>query len=248
MSIPDALKMQWWKWWSNPTINLHADHLNRVPFSIHPDKPIEYFQLLQIRNILELEELPGPTLETQTQLVALAVASNEQVTQHLQKLCVLTMDNMVIHARPQEWDSKFGIISADAIRQTIEWYRSIPTTISKWQFNAATIINQDENVVLTAKTRAMIGLGIILKSFFPQFYKRWLITTERSVTKTLATIDPIEESAWNEIIEWMGADLQALYDEVAPKFQEETLNIDHDLLEDIYTPLDIDAVYGGNHA
>jgi hypothetical protein len=249
MSMPETLKMVWWKWWSNPLINIHPEHLERIPFAQNKDKPMEYYQLLQIRNILELEDLPGPTLDTKPELIALATATAEQLGKHLFKLCVLSMDTMIIHARPQEWESKFGITSADTIRQTIELYRSIPTRLSKWQFSAATLINQDDNRVLNAQDRAQIGLGLILKSFFPAFYKRWAITTAHPIYRLINQIDPLEESTWNEIIEWINPELNALYEEIASDYQEPDMQIEDDLLEDIYTPLDVDALYGGtNHA
>lgn len=247
MNIPETLQMVWWKWWSNPLTNIHPNHLDRIPFNTNrqSEKPLEYFQLLQIRNILELDELPGATLETQPELVALAATPEEEVAKHLHKLSVLTMDTMVIHARPQEWESKFGITSPETIRQTIEKYRSIPAQLSKWQFATATIVNHDENMIIKAPARAILGLGILLKSFFPQFYKRWVITTDQRTTKLLHQIDPIEESAWNEIIEWIGTDLRTLYEDTARLYVEPDLSINGDLLEDEYTPLDVDAIYGG---
>lgn len=251
MSIPESLKILWWKWWSNPLTNIHPSHKDRIPFAIGKDteKPLEYYQLLQIRSLLELEDLPGPTLETQPELVALAAAPVESVEKHMHKLCVLTMDNMVIHLRPQEWESRFGITSAEAIRLTIEQYRSIPPTLSKWQFATAIAINQHENLVLKAPARAILGLGIILKSFFPQFYKRWVLTTDQQTTKLLNQIDPIEESAWTEIIEWIGADLKALYEETAKEYVEPALSLGEDQFDnDEYTPLDIDSLYGGANA
>jgi hypothetical protein len=250
MIIPETLKLLWWKWWSNPLIHIHPNHRDRIPFNIGKDseKPLEYYQLLQIRSLLELEDLPGPTLETQPELVALAAAPVESVEKHLHKLCVLTMDNMVIHLRPQEWESKFGIASAETIREIIEQYRSIPATLSKWQFSTAVNINQNENLVLKAPARTILGLGIILKSFFPQFYKRWVLTTDQQTTKLLNQIDPIEESAWNEIIEWIGADLKALYEETARQYVEPDISMTEDFEDDDYTPLDIDSIYGGANA
>ncbi|WP_334118557.1 hypothetical protein [Limnobacter sp.] len=247
MSIPEPMQVVWWKWWSNPLINIHADQLERLPFETNREtnKALDYFQLLQTRSILELDDIPEPSLQDKPELISISLADSATVERHLLKLATLTMDTSIIHARPQEWNSKFGISSPEEIRQIIEHYRSIPYRLSKWQFSVASLVNHNDNMMLPTHTRTQLGLGLVIKSFFPSFFQRWSITSSRSVTSLIKQIDPLEEGLWNETIGWIDAELAALFEETANQYREPALGIEHDLLTDEFSPLDIEAIYRG---
>jgi|GEM_PF-3932017 len=247
MNIPEPMQMLWWKWWSNPLINIHAEQLERIPFETNhrTGKIQDYFQLLQTRSILELDDIPEPSLQDKPELVCISLGNTATIEKHLLKLATLTMDTSIIHARPQEWNSKFGVSSPEEIRQIIEHYRSIPYRLAKWQFSVASLVNQNDNEILTIHTRTLLGLGLVIKSFFPSLFKRWSVTSSRSITSLIKQIDPLEEGLWNETIGWIDTELAALFEETADQYREPALEIEQDLLTDEFSPLDIEAIYRG---
>lgn len=251
MSLPKTLQVEWWRWWSNPLIGLHDDQQHRMPYTLGKAgrSSVDYFQLLQTRSVLELDDHPDQDLLLYPELIAVSLSSLDQLETHLMKVATLTLDAGIIHARPQEWDQKFSIKSADEIRKTIEFYRSIPIRLSRWQYQCANVINQDDRVVISIRTRIEIGLGLILKSYFPSLFKRWALKVSHQVIRLVDTIDPIEQGLWKEVHEWIFTEVQTLFGEINQQHQEPELEIENDLLLDgDYTTVDVDQLYGGVNA
>lgn len=251
MSLPKTLQVEWWRWWSNPLIGLNSDHQHRMPYALGTagKSSVDYFQLLQTRSVLELDDHPDQDLLHYPELISISLSTQKQLEIHLIKVASLTLDSSIIHARPQEWDQKFNVKSADEIRKIIEFYRSIPVRLNRWQYQCANAINQDDRLVIPIQTRMEIGLGVVLKSYFPSFFKRWALKVPHQVVRLVDTIDPIEQGLWKEVHEWIATEVQALFDEINQQHQEPKLEIENDLLlDDDYTTVDVDQLYGGANA
>lgn len=253
MSMPTTLQIEWWRWWSNPLIQLNDDHHHRMPYP--PDQSqklsVDYFQLLQTRSVFELEDQPDQELLQFPEYIAVSVTSIEQQQQHLLKLSALTLDTTIIHSRPQEWEQKFNVKSADDIRKIIEHYRSIPPRLHRWQFQSASLVNQNDNLIIPIQIRLKIGLGMVLKGFFPSFFKRWSLNVSDHVLRFVNMTEPMEQSMWNEVHEWMGKEMKALFEEVCQQHGESDIDIELDT--DLFTEeesyaVDVDQLYGGSNA
>ena len=61
----------------------------------------------------------------------------------------------------------------------------------------------------------------------------------------------MEQSMWNEVHEWMGKEMKALFEEICQQHAESDIDIDLDT--DLFTEeesyaVDVDQLYGGSNA
>ncbi|HEX4878579.1 MAG TPA: hypothetical protein VFV39_01935 [Limnobacter sp.] len=247
MNELDLFRVAWWKWWGNPMLGIHADHVSSLPFvDIASAADItDYFKLIQVRSHFELPDVPDQAATSNHSILAATLARPDQISAHLTNLAVLTLSSGIIHARPAEWQAKYGVESADEIRKIIEHFRAIPQALSTWHHCAPAHLPEESNFGL--EQRAVLGLGVFLRTFFPSIYQRWALTQSYDLLKAVKQLEPFRDIHWNEIMAWLEAGFTSLSDEITAAYQEAKIELNENEIEE-FTPLDIDALYGVHDA
>lgn len=248
MSRPLSMQIAWWRWWSNPLVGLHPENMANLPFLPKADKPIDYFQLLHTRSIFELSDIPDNNLEAKPEFMSIALADPSVLERYLIKLSAFTMGHNIINVRPPEWESHYGIATPELIRQMIEHYRSIPPRLSKWQAQIAYTITQTTHGSFPVRDRMMLAIGVLLKSFYPAFSKRWIITQSTQTARLLETLDPLEEGLAADAMDWMNNELAKLHEHISADFEEADIELDPPPGMDEFPMLDVDAILGASNA
>jgi hypothetical protein len=247
MNELDLFRVAWWKWWGNPLQGIHPDHISSLPFvGIASSADLtDYFKLIQVRSHFELPEVPDQAATSNPTILAATMARPDQVREHLTNLAVLTLSAGIIHARPAEWQAKYGVESADDIRKIIEHFRAIPQALSSWHHCAPAYLPEDSSFGL--EDRASLGLGVFLRTFFPSIYLRWALTQSYDLLKAIRQLEQFREIHWNEIMAWLEPGFNSISDEITAGYQEARIELDDATIEE-FTPLDVDALYGAHDA
>jgi hypothetical protein len=215
----------WWAWWSNPVNQIHEDHKNTLPLTNDQLENIDYVHLLQIRSTLSLSDLPDELLETRMELRSLALATPAQFDQHLVRFALFTLDSSILHARPQDWESSFGVTSPELIREIITLKNDLPTELIQWQEGVARYLTNSLKKQLLIQERARVGFAIYLRSFFPRMYSRWLLTQSNEILEWANALETIPTDLWDVIDNWSSPSLVALHTEIYATFEIPTFEM-----------------------
>lgn len=229
--------VQFWSWWSNPLIGMHDDQRYRLAWPIVNPRDISYLSLLELRRVLELDDIPDELLSYHPEMRALAHLSNEEFKTRFQPFSYWLLDASVLNARPQDWEQVYGISSPDEIRDIISQRAALPGALLNWHGNVARTLNLNLKAPLFLTERASVCFLIYLRSFYPRFYRRWKLTQSDAVVQASQLLDPIPQELWDTFQAWaqpifkgleeISAE-QAVMPEFELEFQEDSDDLDLD--------------------
>lgn len=246
MTTDLLISSAWWGWWSNPLVRIHNDHLYKLALTIEETRRLDYFKLLEIRNLLALDEIPDELIQFKPYLRCLAYATAEQVANHMAPLSLFTLDNSILHARPNEWEEWFGVFSADQIRDLVAQRAALPKQLSEWHGDLSRSLSLNLKSHLHLVDRTSLCLGLILKSFTPALFNRWILMHEERLAQLIKVLDPINTELWDPLGQFLHPLLTALNEESSRHLTvvEFDFNLTQDDLEfdeDLINPVDLDC-------
>lgn len=213
----------WWAWWSNPLNGMHDDHKLALPFTNTQLRKLDYFQLIQVRSVLGLPDTPDEQLSAKLELRALALASIDQLGRHFLPLAVWGLDSSILHARTQDWDAYYGVTSPEQIREMVVLRNDIPRELYVWHDSFSSQLKQQLSRPIPLPERAIISLGVYLKSYYPALYSRWVLLLPLEITHTLTRLEGIPIDYFDRVDQLVGPSLQRLCDELAKEFEQQDL-------------------------
>ena len=238
---------RWWAWWSNPLIAIHEEHRVSLPLTKEQLDNIDYFNLLQLRSTLNMPELPDDRLILRPELRSIAIATNSVLEEHLQRFALFSLDASILHARPQDWESSFGVNSPEVIREIIVLKNDLPEALIQWQESAARHMANTLKKQLFLHDRIRLGFAVYLRSYFPKIYQRWQLTQTKEIIDWSNDLEPIPQELWDVIDHWSEAAFCALHSEVYSHHEVLELNFDPDGTSDNSIE-EIDFLHKEDHA
>lgn len=226
MTEPTPYLSDWWRWWSNPLINMHPSQRQALPFTEVQLEELNYLMFLELRSILSLSDKPDNHLEEQPQLRSFGLGNLNQLSAETIKIAVLGLDSKILHANAQQWKKNYGIESAEDVRSIIQMWNQIPHKLKAWQESLLLEINATPEAALDLQKRALLVLGAYVMSFYPDFYTRWALTLPLDIALTLKSIDPIPQECKHAMNDWLEASLNALHQQVLARYPSEDLDVD----------------------
>lgn len=217
----------WWAWWSNPIRQMHSDHHLSLPVSVTVTEEFvpSYFQLLELRTQFSLPAIPDELIASHPHIRLLAIANLKQLESHFSKLAVWSLDSSILHARAQDWQSNYGIADQEQIRQLVVLRNELPRTLYVWHDGFATQLAQHGKRPMFVGMRALIGLGIYLRSFFPLFFSRWRLNIPQSCEQLIAKLEPIPSDLLEIADSWLESCWTALKAELEPAFKQDDIEM-----------------------
>lgn len=232
----------WWAWWSNPLRGMHEDHKVALPLTNAQLSCLDYFQLIQVRSVLGLPDTPDEQLTSKLELRSLALASLEQVSTYLMPISVWSLDSSILHARAQDWEAYYGVTAPEQIREMVVLRNDIPRELFVWHDGFAAQLKQLMPRAVQLKERALISLGVYLKSFYPDFYARWMFTLPIELSNLLEKLDCIPMDYFEQVDQLVHSNIQQLCKEVLRDFvQSESLPDSLGVIDDSVELGDLDA-------
>lgn len=226
MTEPTPYLSDWWRWWSNPLINIHPSQ-QKVAVSAQnlPEQP-SHLLFLELRSSLSLTDKPDENLEEQHRLRSLALGNFDGLTSETMRIAALSLDSRILQTNAQQWESNYGIRSAHEVRSIIQFWNQIPHKIKPWQDSLTFTLANEPISNLDIPARASLVLGAYVMSFYPDFYKRWALTLPYDITRTLRSIDPVPQEYKSEIDHWLESPLNSLHERVLARYPSEEFEID----------------------
>ncbi len=212
---------QWWAWWSNPIRSMHPENQAVLPLTAMQIQKMDYFQLLQLRSVLALPDMPDTNLEAKPELRSLALASREQIETCFMKWAVWGMDSSILHARAQDWQANYGVTSPDTIREIVTLRNEMPREIYVWHDTFANQLKTLNSKAILISDRTLLSVAIYLKSFFPGFYLRWKLTVPLEISTLTAKLESIPLELWDHMELLTAKDISALHAQVYQPFADE---------------------------
>lgn len=229
---------RWWAWWSNPAIRFHDEHRIQLARTQEQLSQIDYFDLLQLRSSLNLPDLPDDLLASRPELRSLAIENGEVLEKHLVRFALFSMDSSILHARPQDWETSFGVYSADLIREIVVLKHEFPSQLLQWQESMARHITHSLKKKLLLNDRIRLGLAVYLRSYFPRFYSRWQLTQGIEIVNWADSLETISPELWEVVDEWSNASFNAFHSEVFAPFDTVEFDFPADDEDFQFTSLD----------
>lgn len=194
----------WWRWWSNPLINMHNSHIQQLPYAQKQLEEIDYLFFLELRSILSMPDKPDRNLRSNQWLLSLALASEEDL-QHLKKLyAVLTFEPAILQLNAHAWSDRYAIRSSEEVRDIIQLWNQIPHKIKSWQESLISNLNVLPNSKFSLDERFMIALGAHLLNFHPNYFKRWSLTIPYNIALVIKSVEALPEASLESLNEWLG--------------------------------------------
>lgn len=209
----------WWAWWSNPLRGMHEDHKFCLPLTNAQLSTLDYFQLIQVRSVLGLPDTPDEQLSSKLELRCLALARLSQVSAHFLPLAVWSLDSSILHARAQDWEAYYGVTSPEQIREMVVLRNDLPRELYVWHDGFSAQLKQLMPRAIPLQERALLGLGIYLKSFYPAYYARWMLVLPIELTNTLGKMEGIPLDYFDCIDQLTNSSILGLCNEVLKGFQ-----------------------------
>jgi hypothetical protein len=216
---------QWWVWWSNPLIGIHPEQKVKLGLAPSASNDLDYFQLLQLRSSLSLADIPEEGMLQKPDLCYLALANSSQLEAHFISLAVWSLDSGILHARAQDWEANYGVTSPQTIREIIESRKEISSQLYVWHDSFAGQLRMLHSQALHVSYRSLLGLGIYLKSFTPQFYERWVLTQSATIQRVIGQLDPIPVDSQESADQWITPCLKNLIQEIQQAFPADDLEM-----------------------
>lgn len=223
----------WWRWWSNPLINMHSSHQTALPFQKEQLKELDFLMFLQLRSILSLSDKPDPLLDEHAEIRSMALATTEEREGLFMKAAVMSFEASILQTNAHNWEKNYGVSSADDVRKIIQLWNQIPYKLKPWQESMILTLQSSSPRNFGVPERAQLILGAYLMSFFPDFFKRWSLSIPYEVTLVLKSIDLLPEDCKSTIDSWLQPAFAGLHQQVLERFPSQTaeLPIDEDSLE-----------------
>lgn len=245
MTTDLLISSAWWVWWSNPLVRIHNDQLYKLALPLGEVRKLDYFRLLDLRNSLTLDEIPDELIQFKPYLRCLAYATPEQVQTHLAPLALFTLDNSILHARPNDWEEWFGVSSAEQIRDLVAQRGALPARLMAWQDDLSRNLSLNLKNHLHLADRAELCLGLILKSFTPALFGRWILMKSDRLAMLIKALELINSDLWDPLDQYLDPLLRALNEEASQhlKIVEFDLDLSQEDLEydeDLLNPMDLD--------
>lgn len=240
MSLHIAYETQWWAWWSNPVVGLHEEKMTRISVPRSLFGSLNYFQLIQVRSTLGLDDLPDELLTQCLELRSLALANTADHQDVLLKLALLTMDSTVLHCNAQDWETQYGVTSADQIRRIVVLKNEFPRELLQWQEINAHRLRADSAQDIHLDARIQLGLALFLKSFFPRFFKRWELTQSNQIGVWTSNLELLPEDRWETLHEWCKEMFTSFHSSVYSAFELPDLDFDDSDLRGLSNPFEQD--------
>lgn len=213
----------WWAWWSNPAIHIHDEQLSMVSLPKSILDKIDYFQLLQTRSTLGLSDIPDELLQQRPELRSVLLASAEQVQKHMMQLSTLSLDSSILHARAQDWESNYGIVSPETIREIVTYRNDLPKSFMQWQGIFSSQFNQSLNQPSFLAERALLGFAVYLLSYFPHIFKRWALTQPLRIIQWAKNVEPMPLEVWDEMDKWSKPFIEACHQDVYSSYEKDDI-------------------------
>lgn len=201
---------QWWAWWSDPLMGLHNDHAYRL--SLGPDEPpsLEFLRLLEIRSSCELSDLPDPELILRPAWRALALASDETLVDRLWSLSTLTLGPECLTANSAEWGERYGVHSAEQIRELIRIRAELPPTFMMWQDQVCRVLQRQAQPLRNLLGRIKLVLALLQTTVMPRVQARWSLCLPLSILELVKQIDKPQDKVAREVMDWIQPSIETI--------------------------------------
>lgn len=221
---------RWWAWWSNPAIHIHEEQGTLLGLTAEQMNRIDYFDLIQLRSSLNLPDLPDDLLIARPELRSLAFQNDQAMESQLLQFGMFTLDSSILHARPQDWESSFGVTSPELIRQIITLKNELPGQLAAWHDATARHMANALKKKLLLTERIRLGLAVYLRSHFPRFYSRWQLTQSKEIVGWANALEPMPPELWEVVDPWSAHAIQAFHQDIYSPFEiiEFELSLDDD--------------------
>lgn len=226
MTEPTYYLSDWWRWWSNPLINMHPSQQGFFACTQNQREELTYLSFLELRSILSLSDKPDRHLEEQHQLRSLALATFDELPAEAMKIAALSLSAGILQNNAQQWEKNYGIQSADEVRTIIQLWNQIPHKLKPWQDSLLLTLGATPDTSLNFQKRVLLVLGAYIMSFYADFYKRWALTLPYEITLTLQSIDPIPQECKSSMESWLESPLNTLHQQVLSRYPSEDLEMD----------------------
>lgn len=232
MTEPTHYLSDWWRWWSNPLVNMHPSQRETLACTEIQLKELNYLTLLELRSILSLPDKPDSHLDQQPQLRSLALGSFDELPAETIKIAALSLDARILHSNAQQWERNHGIQSADDVRSVIQVWNQIPHKLKPWQESLILTLSAVPDENFDFKKRGLLVLGAYVMSFYPDFYVRWALTLPYEITLFLQSTDPVPQECKPTMDNWLESPLNALHQQVLARYPSEDFDVDIEGNED----------------
>lgn len=212
----------WWRWWSNPLINIHSTQRDMMPYAKAQLEDLDFLQFLELRSILSVADKPDRALDEQIEIRSMALATPEEVSALNMKAAVLSLDSAILQTNAHTWERIYGVKSADEARSIIQLWNQIPYTLKSWQESLIINLNASKQETYDLQERATLVLGAYLTSYYPDFFKRWSLTAPYRITLLLKSIDLFPDDCKPAIDNWLIPLITELHKTVLLRFPENT--------------------------
>lgn len=223
MKEPAPYLHDWWRWWGNPLINIHESQLIHLPYAREQLKDIDYLHFLEIRSTIGLPDLPDRHLVERNQIRSLAISNPEKIGAVFNQVGVLSLGPSILHASAQKWEQHYGVSSPDQVREIIKWRNEIPHGLKPWRESLLITLDQGDAYSMKMPTRALLGLGAYLQSFYPEFYKRFELTLSYEITLILKSVDPIPQEAQSICEVWFEPMLNEIHKQTLADYPDDEI-------------------------
>lgn len=232
---------RWWAWWSNPLTGIHQDHKQGLPYLAQQLDNPDYACLLEIRSLLNLDDCPDMALQEHLLIRALCLATAAEITQCLQSLAILSLDDTILNARPQDWETLYGVSSPELIRHAITQHNQLPDALRAIQNQLASKIAQKQVAPLMLNERIHVVAGAYLRSYFPRLFNRWKLSFRTELIDLISHTKTLPTELFEPLTNWLNPCLSDLHNEVFQQFEipmfndtDEDFNFEDDM-DDTFT-------------
>lgn len=208
----------WWRWWSNPLINIHQSHIEMLPYAKKQLEELDYLFFLELRSILSVPDKPDRNLQNQNWLRSFALAEPDELQTLKKYYAVLTLDAGILQTNAQNWNERYGVRSPEEVRELIQLWNQIPFKLKSWQESLILNLSASAQHKFSIDERYMIAMGAYLLNSHPNFFKRWSLTIPYSTGLIIKSIEALPEESIGSMHEWLANIPAEIHKSVATRY------------------------------
>lgn len=216
--------LAWWIWWSNPLQAIHTEHLNELPLHYQNDSTRDFSNLLGLRSLLALPEVPEHVATCSSLIKSACIAGEADRHSDLFSIAALTLGPHVLKYTANEWLINLGIDQPEIVRELIQQWSASPYSLKTWGEQ----LMQQHQVNNTGSTfnfgeRCDLILAAYLKRSAPNVFKRWRLTVAGRLSTSIANGSHLDKNIFMDLESFLQPKLNSLEQKVKQGIQDFTL-------------------------
>lgn len=226
-------------------MNVHPTQSAAINLPGTPGPTMDFLRFVELRSVLDLAELPDDAAAEQPWLLSLAIAGTEELDNTQIYFALLSMDSSILRLNGQDWERNYQVKTADEIRRIIQLWNEVPASVKSWTSSFLRQLNPNEAGSMDLIKRAQLGIAVYLFSYYPNIFKRWVLTVPYEIALQMKITDPLPIDIQSTVERWLNPPLLALLQNLEDKQSSNIPELELDDEEGTTKALNTLHNYGG---